>query len=1186
MPIQDNQCSGSSDFLDDFDDIFLDWEKKENEQFDALTKSLSPSSAAEAVDLLRNEECQRTRNSFAGAAGSSAATAAAPSTATSLSSSETDLFDLDDESSSSSSDKSSLVIDEKTTQSNTMSESKGSAGETASEIRNESSNRHHYNNNGNNDGNRGFLWDTNADDSDLELDEEFYDAGNESHGNESDTKRKKKNGGSATQFLFYGASTTQDTAASSSSTKTSDDDAVSGADAMSDSVKVFTDESIENGRQPTAATNSRQQLDCAYATNPDRETTASLSSSLSASRKAFIDDSRTSSLNAANHSTNLTDSSRPSSRSPLHHSGRDAEAGSVCNQNSINKTTRKSNTISIINNESKTICRGNDDANFFDFLDDDLDDASKDEDNDNLVELLFPNSASNDVNANEKGKVVATTTKTVEAQSVANDCNGRERRRERLRGEAHSNNDTSVKKPSTNCLTSHNENFFDFSDDDLDKDGNGGYGNGDFAVGGDLAEIVSVSNANDFGGNGQGHDANNAREMTIATTVQKEGKMMISTSEKKVNHDVSGLASGGNCGKRLCERGGAKQCNQDCATASIVHENDSKSGRVSAVTSKHATKSLEAVQHGDIDDGIKNGRLESDWNTRQTSKQTNKSSSSRRTPLVPKSLFSPDTEKKASTFASPASLSPLAKTGTLTYTKPALVGTGETGSISLTSSPIDDSVKSLVNDSKAAVESPLKRSKMEEKVIESCDDDTSSDDDDNDNSSEDGSGDEESTTVGSIAGTSTRSAISERLTLSHVTLDRKNGERDDNGDNNDDSLDLLSNRDEGEDDVGDDLLLSTNSSRKYAPLEKPSAPNTAEVDEESYIATPVPLELSLGEIRGIDIGVSTHKPPSMTPVNPYKKKPSMPKKAKIVNKTPQSIVVEKDRKDVDDAKTAISIDPYLKHQQSKSPSSGQSSPAVLSNRTELQRLRIKHSDFKPPPYQPTPDPIVHHLDSTNRPPNSRRNISVNSIFSHPVNKLWKSLFKSFNHVQSEMVQTLANSDDNAIISAPTGAGKTVLFEMAVARMFASNLVGKHLQHNKQGGIGGVTNMRKAVYIAPSKALCEERQTDWSKRIADIDPGITCTTITGDATTSSSCYAEIASAHLILTTPEKWDSITRRWNEYVVLLGSVKLVLVDEVHMIGEAERGSCLETVLSRMKTIHRAATARKLTSLEIATSR
>jgi ATP-dependent DNA helicase HFM1/MER3 len=44
---------------------------------------------------------------------------------------------------------------------------------------------------------------------------------------------------------------------------------------------------------------------------------------------------------------------------------------------------------------------------------------------------------------------------------------------------------------------------------------------------------------------------------------------------------------------------------------------------------------------------------------------------------------------------------------------------------------------------------------------------------------------------------------------------------------------------------------------------------------------------------------------------------------------------------------------------------------------------------------------------------------------------------SFNHMQSEMANVLANSDDNVIVSAPTGAGKTALFEMAMARLFAS-----------------------------------------------------------------------------------------------------------------------------------------------------
>lgn len=81
------------------------------------------------------------------------------------------------------------------------------------------------------------------------------------------------------------------------------------------------------------------------------------------------------------------------------------------------------------------------------------------------------------------------------------------------------------------------------------------------------------------------------------------------------------------------------------------------------------------------------------------------------------------------------------------------------------------------------------------------------------------------------------------------------------------------------------------------------------------------------------------------------------------------------------------------------------------------------------------------------------------------------------------------------------------------------------------------------------------------------------------------YADIASSHLILTTPEKLDSITRKWGEVFVLLASIKLVLIDEVHLIGEKERGSTLESLVSRLKSIQRAATARQLTADDLAGS-
>ncbi|KAL9182447.1 hypothetical protein ACHAXT_013099 [Thalassiosira profunda] len=251
--------------------------------------------------------------------------------------------------------------------------------------------------------------------------------------------------------------------------------------------------------------------------------------------------------------------------------------------------------------------------------------------------------------------------------------------------------------------------------------------------------------------------------------------------------------------------------------------------------------------------------------------------------------------------------------------------------------------------------------------------------------------------------------------------------------------------------------------------------------------------------------------------------------------------------------------------------------APTAGQTELQRLGIRQDQYKPPPHTPGPDPIVHKLDSRSRPKHARRNVAVDQVFSPPVSNMWKSKFAQFNHVQSEVAGALANSDDNVIVSAPTGAGKTALFEMAMARMFSCDL-------SARGGVGCVSKARKAVYVAPNKALCEERQADWAKRLGDVDPGIVCTTITGDVN-ATSCHAEIAGAHLILTTPEKFDSITRRWSDQFVLLSCIKLVLVDEVHMIGEADRGGTIESVIARMKTIQRAARARLLTASEIATS-
>ncbi|KAH7343302.1 hypothetical protein B0J17DRAFT_764514 [Rhizoctonia solani] len=165
----------------------------------------------------------------------------------------------------------------------------------------------------------------------------------------------------------------------------------------------------------------------------------------------------------------------------------------------------------------------------------------------------------------------------------------------------------------------------------------------------------------------------------------------------------------------------------------------------------------------------------------------------------------------------------------------------------------------------------------------------------------------------------------------------------------------------------------------------------------------------------------------------------------------------------------------------------------------------------------------------------------------------RSVFKFgvFNAMQSQCFDTAVNTNSNMVISAPTGAGKTVLFELSVVRLLRS-----------ETNVSRTTY--KCVYMAPTKAICSERSRDWSSKFAHL--GVKCCEITGDTMKSGrSAWKEAKDCAIIITTPEKWDSLTRNWDDSSDFLQHIKLFMVDEVHTIAEPTRGSCLEVVVSRM---------------------
>ncbi len=66
-------------------------------------------------------------------------------------------------------------------------------------------------------------------------------------------------------------------------------------------------------------------------------------------------------------------------------------------------------------------------------------------------------------------------------------------------------------------------------------------------------------------------------------------------------------------------------------------------------------------------------------------------------------------------------------------------------------------------------------------------------------------------------------------------------------------------------------------------------------------------------------------------------------------------------------------------------------------------------------------------------------------------------------------------------------------------------------------------------------------------------------LTGDMQLSK---RELTETQMIVTTPEKWDVITRKGGD-VAVAAAVRLLIIDEVHLLND-ERGPVIETIIAR----------------------
>jgi len=158
--------------------------------------------------------------------------------------------------------------------------------------------------------------------------------------------------------------------------------------------------------------------------------------------------------------------------------------------------------------------------------------------------------------------------------------------------------------------------------------------------------------------------------------------------------------------------------------------------------------------------------------------------------------------------------------------------------------------------------------------------------------------------------------------------------------------------------------------------------------------------------------------------------------------------------------------------------------------------------------------------------------------------LYQNRFSHFNPVQTQTFHLLYHTDTSVLVGAPTGSGKTITGELAILKLLRDS-PGK-----------------KTVYVAPLKALARERVADWKKKLGG-GLGLSVVELTGDVTPD---MALLKRADVIITTPEKWDGITRGWQRRSYVQ-NVALLIIDEVHLLG-VDRGPVLEVIVSRMRYI------------------
>jgi len=157
-----------------------------------------------------------------------------------------------------------------------------------------------------------------------------------------------------------------------------------------------------------------------------------------------------------------------------------------------------------------------------------------------------------------------------------------------------------------------------------------------------------------------------------------------------------------------------------------------------------------------------------------------------------------------------------------------------------------------------------------------------------------------------------------------------------------------------------------------------------------------------------------------------------------------------------------------------------------------------------------------------------------------IDKLPKEVIQDFKELRPCQIKAIKSGllkGKNLLICTPTASGKTLVAEIAAIKR---------------------VNLGKCIYIVPLKALALEKHQNFKKKYPNLKVSVSI----GDLDSSDPWLLD---SDIIITTSEKMESLIRHGSPWI---SKVSTIIIDEIHLLNDAERGPTLEILITLLKKI------------------